>query len=253
MVEGLGREVLPHPYHIPATPTPRRIGPSALALNCGSLGARSFPSRPQRFETGANAHSLAEHLAGDGGSLIVQRIQDAKFQPVHLQPVSEIVVKLLLRDRRLRHAEAAESAGWHQMRVHRASQRTIVRNVVWSRGVYRHARRNRRPPRGIGAGIEIGGEIHRGQLAFSSRARAQVNAGGMALGGRDNRFLREYTMRTGRRRFQAASATKGCTDKSSFAPKPPPTAVGIIRTASGAIPRIFAMSARSMYGDWVQA
>src|SRR6202041_603090 len=56
----------------------------------------------------------------------------------------------------------------------------------------------------------------------------------------------EYTMRTGCPSFQAASATKGCTDKSSFEPKPPPTAVGIILTCSGAIPRIAAMSLRSI-------
>src|SRR5712691_6559392 len=32
IVEGFGREVLPQPYHMPATPTPRRSGPLALAL-----------------------------------------------------------------------------------------------------------------------------------------------------------------------------------------------------------------------------
>src|SRR5438270_3345912 len=32
MVDGFGREVLPHPYHMPAMPTPRRTGPVAFAL-----------------------------------------------------------------------------------------------------------------------------------------------------------------------------------------------------------------------------
>src|SRR6266849_1086320 len=50
----------------------------------------------------------------------------------------------------------------------------------------------------------------------------------------------------GTKRIHAASATKGCTDRSSFAPNPPPPAVGMIRTASGAIPRILAISERSM-------
>ncbi len=110
------------------------------------------------------------------GVSIVQRIQDAEFQPIDPQPVSEIVVKLFLRDRRLRNAETAESSGRHQMRVHRPGQRAIVRNVVWSRGVDRNARRHRRSPGGVGAGIEIGGEVHRRQLAVASRARAQANA-----------------------------------------------------------------------------
>ena len=46
--------------------------------------------------------------------------------------------------------------------------------------------------------------------------------------------VREYTMRTGRPSFHAASATNGCTERSSFEPNPPPTAVGIMRTFSGA-------------------
>ena len=32
-VEGFGSEVFPQPYHIPATPTPRRMGPVVEALN----------------------------------------------------------------------------------------------------------------------------------------------------------------------------------------------------------------------------
>ena len=32
-VEGFGSEVFPHPYHIPATPTPRRKGPALPVLN----------------------------------------------------------------------------------------------------------------------------------------------------------------------------------------------------------------------------
>ena len=175
MVEGLGREVLPHPYHMPATPTPRRTGPLAVRVEGCGLGARSGPAGTQRFEAGANSHSFAEHLAGDGGSVIVQRIQDAEFQAVDGQPVGEIVVKLFLRDRGLRHAKTAESPGRHQMRVHRPGERAIVRHVVRPRGVDGNARRDRRSPGGVGPGIEVGGEVHRGQLAIASCARAQAN------------------------------------------------------------------------------
>src|SRR5207248_816058 len=46
IVEGLGSEVLPHPYHIPATPTPRRRGPLAFMLNSAvSLRASSHRGR----------------------------------------------------------------------------------------------------------------------------------------------------------------------------------------------------------------
>src|SRR6202140_1929929 len=46
-VEGLGREVLPQPYHIPATPTPRRNAPFAAALN-------SLTSRRAALHLGRN-------------------------------------------------------------------------------------------------------------------------------------------------------------------------------------------------------
>ena len=53
---------------------------------------------------------------------------------------------------------------------------------------------------------------------------------------------REYVRRTGRPSFHAANARYGCTDRSSLLPNPPPTAVGLIRTASSVRPRIASSS-----------
>jgi len=53
-------------------------------------------------------------------------------------------------------------------------------------------------------------------------------------------------MRTGRRTFQAATATSGCTETSSLPPKPPPQPEGRMRTFSGGMPSTRAVSSRSM-------
>ena len=60
-------------------------------------------------------------------------------------------------------------------------------------------------------------------------------------------------IRTGRPVFSAARPSSGCTDMSSFEPKPPPTAEGRMRTRSGGSASTAAVSWRSMYGAWVQA
>ena len=119
--------MLPHPYHMPATPTPCRTGPLAFAIEGRSLGACGRPPGSQRFEAGANSDAFAENLAGDRGSFIVQRVHDSEFEAVDSQPISEIVVKLFLRDSRLRHAKTAEGSRRHQMRMHCSGERAIVR------------------------------------------------------------------------------------------------------------------------------
>jgi len=60
-------------------------------------------------------------------------------------------------------------------------------------------------------------------------------------------------MRAGRPVFNVTSPISGCSEISSFAPNPPPAAIGIIRTRSGGRPRIAAVSSRSIAGAWVQA
>jgi len=133
------------------------------------------PPGLQRFKAGANSDSLAENLAGHGWSFFVQRIHDSKFQAVNPKLISEIVVKLFLGDRGLRDTKAPESPGRHQMSVHRPGQRAIVRDVVGPRGMDRNARRDGRSPGRVGAGVEVGGEVHGFQLAIAGRARAQAD------------------------------------------------------------------------------
>ena len=163
-VEGFGSDVFPHPYHIPATPTPRRIGPLVVGIEFDGLGARRIPLRAQGFEAGANADAFSHDLPGDRGSLIVERVQDAKLQRIDSESDGEIVIELLLRDCHLRHAKSAKRAGRNNVGVDGTRQCPVVRNRIRPGSMHRNARRNRRPPRGIGAGIEIGGEIKRKQV-----------------------------------------------------------------------------------------
>src|SRR5216110_1078452 len=103
IVEGLGREVFPHPYHIPATPAPRRSGPAALMLN-SAVSTRLQPSRSQGLQAGANADAFSEHLACNCRRLAVEGVQDSELQAVHRQAIGEFVVELFLSDSRLRNA-----------------------------------------------------------------------------------------------------------------------------------------------------
>jgi hypothetical protein len=53
-------------------------------------------------------------------------------------------------------------------------------------------------------------------------------------------------MRTGRPTARAATASSGWIETSSLPPKPPPQAVGRMRTASSGTPSTRAVSSRSM-------
>ena len=171
IVEGFDSEVLPQPYHMPATPTPRRSGPAAAALNASASAQRVAPARAQRLEARLEAHAVGEHLAGDGRLARLQRVEDAELQRIEAEPLGEFVEQLLLRERALRHAEAAKGAGGHEMGVHRARDGAIVRHAIGAGGVHRHAVGDGRAPGGIGAGVEIGGEIHRRRAARRASRR----------------------------------------------------------------------------------
>ena len=112
MVEGLGSEVLPQPYHCPR---PRRRAAAAAVsfVERRASAARPLPVPSQRFETGADADAGAQHLAGDRRLIRPQRVPDAELEAVDAQPIGELVEHLLLRERRLRHTETAERAGGH--------------------------------------------------------------------------------------------------------------------------------------------
>ena len=55
------------------------------------------------------------------------------------------------------------------MRVDRARQRPIMGHAIGARGVHRHAVGDRRSPGGVGAGVEIGGEVHRRETPVARR------------------------------------------------------------------------------------
>src|SRR5579883_3200046 len=163
MVDGLGSEVLPQPYHMPAT--------------------------PQGFEAGLEADAVLEDLAGYGRVARLQGVENAKFEPVDAELQRELVIELLLRDRSLRHAEAAKRAGRHAMRMDGAGQRAVMRHAVRTGSMHRHAIGDGRAPGGVGAGVEVGGKIHGKQPAVPHRAVSGANARRMALGGGHDRFI----------------------------------------------------------------
>ena len=68
------------------------------------------------------------------------------------------------------------------------AQRPIVRHAVGAGGVHRHAVGDRRAPGGVGAGVEIGGEIHRRETSVAHRADPCDHARRMALGRRHDQF-----------------------------------------------------------------
>ncbi len=176
-----------------SVPHARNPDPAAAAGGGGRVefrggGAGARPMRPQRLQAGADADACAEHLAGHGRLVGGERVVDAEREPIDLQPVREFVIELLDRDARLRNAEAAERPRRHEVGVHRARARPIIRHEIGPRRMHGHAVRDGRPPRRVCSGIEVGGEIERHDLAVAGRARARRDARRMALGRRHHRF-----------------------------------------------------------------
>ncbi len=156
---------------------------------CSSAAARASIQRGRkRFETRLEAHAVREDLAGHSRLARAKRVEDAELERVDIQTKRELVVELLLRDRALRHAEAAKGAGGHEMRVDGPSQSPVVRHAIGARGMHRHAVRNRRSPRGVGAGVEIGREIHGHETSVAHRADLCDHARRVALGRGHDRF-----------------------------------------------------------------
>ena len=170
---------------MPATPTPRRSGAAGRRVERLGRGARVAPARAQRLEARLEARRRRRRPGPvTVGSPASQRIEDAELERVEAERSREFVVELLLRERALRHAEAAEGAGGNEMGVHRARDGAIVRHAIGAGGVHRHAIGDGRAPGGIGAGVEIGGKIHRRQPPVARRADFGADARGMALGRR---------------------------------------------------------------------
>lgn len=144
--------------------------------------------RAQRFQTSADADAGAQHLASHGRLVGKKRVVDAELKPIDSELVRKFVIELFDGDSRLRHAEAAECAGRHVMGVHGARERAVIRHVIGTRGVDGDAVCDRRPPRRVGPGIEVGGDVERDDLAVAAGSRARGDARRMALRRRHHRF-----------------------------------------------------------------
>ena len=163
-----------------------------------------------------------------------KRVLQAEGQPVDAELAGQLVVERLLHDRRLRHAEAAEGAGDRPVGVDRAAVGAIVRRQIGAGGMDRHAVGHGRPPARIGAGVEIAGEDHAGDAALG------VGADGRLHRRPDGAWWSTSSIPCACRRAPPAgrsSARPGrsaaAREMSSLEPKPPPVAVGTMRTFSG--------------------
>ncbi len=150
IVEGFGSAVLPQPYQHEATPTPRRgrLAASASARRqCGRSASRQAP-----IPTPRSTWPVA--VASPSRSAFRMRNSSRSIPALRRQPVDQ----RLLRDRRLRHAEAAERAGDRPVGVNRAGAGADMRHR--GRGRWHapapgsppsapssHRRRCRTPPR----------------------------------------------------------------------------------------------------------
>src|SRR5277367_2445469 len=155
---------------------------ATLGIEFDGLGSRCFPLRTQSLKAGPNAHAFSHDLPRDRGSLIVERVQDTKFQRINSQPDREVIVELLLRDSHLRHTKAAKRACRNNIGVDSARESAIVRNRVRPGSMHRNASRNRWPPRGISTSIEISREIQSKQFAILRCSGPASHARRMALG-----------------------------------------------------------------------
>ena len=93
--------------------------------------------------------------------MIVERVADAELQRIDAEANSEIVIELFLRDGHLGHTETAKRAGGDDVGMNGTRERSIVRNDVRPGSVNGYSSRDRWSPRGICAGVEVGGEVER--------------------------------------------------------------------------------------------
>ena len=169
------------PYHMQPTPTPRRFGPPA-ALNaaisscalrqCGRSASRHW-ARPAEW---ASVWPVA--VVSPTRSALRRR-NSSRSMP---SCVGQLVHHRLVGDGGLRHAEAAEGAGRRGVGEPGIAPGAHVGHAVGTHGVHRHAVGDGRPPRGIGAGVEVRRHLAGEQPALGIAAEPGGDARGMALG-----------------------------------------------------------------------
>ncbi len=172
----------------PRLPRRAAAGHWPFALNSCACAAPLAISARKASRQARMPTPCAENLPGHRRRVIVESIQNAKFQPVDANLIREIVVKLLLRDRSLRHSEAAKRPRRNHVGMHRARQRPVVRNIIRTGRMHRNSSRYRWSPRRIRAGIEVRRKIERSQFAISRGTSAQPHPRRMPLRGRHDRL-----------------------------------------------------------------
>ena len=170
-------DAVPHAADADAAPH----GP-ALALNAATSACAWRQCGRSASRHCGEARECCEHLAGRRRVAGAQRVAMAELQAIDAEPVGQLVDHRLVRDRGLRHAEAAECAGRRTVGEDRLAPGAHVGHGIRPRGVDRHAIGDRRAPRGIGAGVEIAVTSQATSLPSASQPNCARDARRMALG-----------------------------------------------------------------------
>ena len=236
MVEGFGSAVLPQPYQQQATPTPRRAtGSAALAAAASASarapGRRAAPRGSRRCRRPRSTWPVA--VASPSRSAFSEaELQRGRCRPRRpagrsASPARSPPAARRSRGRRRRPGCGCASRGRGRGRAARGRGRWRAPAPGWRpSGPSSHRRRCRRRPR---SRARSAGRRRRSRAAAAMRAGWRLVVAAINSG-------RVKVMRTGRPVRSAARPSSGCTDRSSLAPKPPPTAEGMMRTRSGGRP-----------------
>jgi hypothetical protein len=182
IADGFDSEVLPMPYHM-APIADAALGDRRCAIESFGLAAQLAPMGTECFQAGRQPGARRELVPGRSRRAGLERVAVAELQRIDAELLRQHVHQRLVHDRRLWHAEAAEGAGGRIIGVDRACRAERRLHLIRAHGVHGHAVGDGRPPRGVGAGVEIAVEAHAGETAVGVRAKGRGHAGGMALGG----------------------------------------------------------------------
>ncbi len=184
---GVGEGGVATPVPDPGQTHPAPAG-SGDGIGQQRLLAGPVPNRAEGVETIDIPHPGGEHLAGHRGCAGHQGVAPPELEPVETQRVGHLVEHALLGDRRLGNPEPAERPRGRVVGVDGGSPRSICLIPIWSSGVDRHPVGHRRPPRGVGPGVEDGVDVDPDQLPVEGGSQPHRDPGGMTLGGRHHRL-----------------------------------------------------------------
>ena len=187
--DGFDIDVFPQPYHMHATPAPRRRRPclaDALKASASLRSARQCGRSASRHATESDAGF--QHLARRGPIADPQRVAVPELQWIDSHRDGQLVHQGLVGDCGLGHPEAPEGAGRRGVRENCPRIRAHVRHPVRTHAVHRHPTGDGGPPRGVRAGVEVGVALVSEQAAIRLRDRPGADARRMPLGRGGHRF-----------------------------------------------------------------